>query len=209
MNLRMENDFTVRTSWACGTVLMPADSRGGLGRFGGLVSLLLGDIMMEKISEQPLAANIATPLAGAIRDGLSIVGLDETADPKTVIDALDAFVYAWQGGQRPPKEELDPEDAPLALGSMWGAQLVRQFNWQWAMITFHDHGNTIALGVLSPDRALAVYPIHFLMGCLQHPEVDCTIALSFNMLLADKVGKLKPKEYFNLMDGVHRIVPRR
>lgn len=56
---------------------------------------------------------------------------------------------------------------------------------------------------------LAVYPIHFLMGALKDAGADVTIALSYNMLEAGKVGKLKPKGYFNLMGGVRRIVPRR
>jgi hypothetical protein len=164
---------------------------------------------MANVTEEPLAASTANALIGSNQQGLQVLGLDDTADPQTVIDAIDSFVDAWQQGKRPPTEEIDPEDAPYALGSLWGQQLVRQFGWQWAMITFHDHRNSKAPGVLSPDRSLAVYPIHFLVGCLQDPGVDCTVALSFNILAAGKVGKLKPKEYANLMEGVHRIVPRR
>ncbi len=111
---------------------------------------------MASISEQPLAANTADALKGASRDGLRVLKLTEPAEPQAVIKALDAFVDAWQQGNRPPKEELDPDDAPYALGSLWGEQLIRQFNWQWAMVTFHDHGNYKAPGVLSSDRSLAV-----------------------------------------------------
>jgi hypothetical protein len=164
---------------------------------------------MANVSEQPLAASTADALKGSNRDGLRVLKLDESADPQTVIKALDAFVDGWQEGKRPTKEALDPEDAPYALGSLWGEQLVRQFNWQWGMITFHDHNNSKAPGVLSPDRSLAVYPIHFLMGCLKDSRVDCTVALSFNMLAAGKIKNLPAKGYFNLMDGVRRIVPKR
>jgi hypothetical protein len=164
---------------------------------------------MAKITEERLPRSTAKALKGAVGDGLAILKLDATANPQTVIEAIDAFVDAWQEGRRPPKKVLDPEDAPYALGSLWGEQLVRQFGWEWAMITFHDHGDSIAPGVLSPDRSLAVYPIHFLLGCLQDSGVDCTVALSFNMLVAGNVGKLKPKEYINLMDSVHRIIPKR
>ena len=38
--------------------------------------------------------------------------------------------------------------------------------------------------------------------------LDATVALSFNMLKAGKVPKMKKKSYTNVMDGVHRIVPR-
>ena len=76
------------------------------------------------------------------------------------------------------------------------------------MVTFHEHGDSTAPAVLSPDRSLAVYPIHFIMGCLQDSTVDTTILLAFNMLYADTVGDTTPGSYFNLMDGVHRIIPR-
>lgn len=168
----------------------------------------LGDTM-AKITEQPLPKKTAQLLKGASRDGLAVLELDEAATPQAVVDALDAFVDAWQEGSRPPKKALDPEDAPFALGSLWGEQMVRQFKWEWGMITFHEHGDSEAPGVLSPDRALAVYPIHFLMGCLQDDGVDCTVALAFNMLLAGSIKKQKAGKYFNLMDGVHRIVPKR
>ncbi len=125
---------------------------------------------------------------------------------KALIEAVDAFVFDWQAGKRPPPHSMDADDAPYALGSLWGEQLVRRFSWEWAMVTFHDH--SVAPGVLSPDRALAVYPIHFLMGALKDAGVDVTIALSYNMLEAGKVGRLEPKGYL-LMDGVRRIVPRR
>ncbi len=164
---------------------------------------------MAKVTETSVPADTAKLLAGACRDGLGVLGLDAAADPKALIEAVDAFVFDWQAGKRPPPDKMDADDAPDALGSLWGEQLVRRFGWEWAMVTFRDHGNSVAPGVLSPDRALAVYPIHFLMGALKDAGVDVTIALSYNMLEAGKVGIVKPKGYLNLMDGVRRIVPRR
>lgn len=76
------------------------------------------------------------------------------------------------------------------------------------MVTFHEHGDSMAPGVLSPDRALAVYPIHFVMGCLQDHTVDTTILIAFRMLEAGKIGSTTPGSSINLMDGVHRIIPR-
>jgi hypothetical protein len=62
--------------------------------------------------------------------------------------------------------------------------------------------------VLSPDRALAVYPIHFVMGCLEDHTVDTTILIAFKMLDAGKIASTAPSSYANLMDGVYRIIPR-
>lgn len=166
---------------------------------------------MAKISERPVDPDTLSMLQGCARDGLNLLNLAATAaaEPRDVVEAIDAFVYAWQKGNRPPADKLDPQDAPYMFGGLWGEQLVKRFGWQWAMVTFHDHGNSVAPGVLSPDRALAVYPIHFLIGCFQNPQVDATIALSFNMLEAGSIKRMPPANgYFNLMDGVHRVVPR-
>jgi hypothetical protein len=164
---------------------------------------------LARITEKPLSAETVALLPSAGRQGLAAVGLDAAAEPKAVIEAVDQFVFDWQEGKRPPADKLDAEDAPFALGSLWGEQLVRRFGWEWALMTFHDHGNSVASGVVSPDRALAVYPIHFLMGAMKDAGVDVTIALSYNMLEAGKLGKLHAREYVNLMDVVQRIVPRR
>lgn len=164
---------------------------------------------MANITEEPIEMETMAGIHGCAAEGLELLGIVAKAgDPKAVVAAIDAFVYAWQKGQRPPAEKLDPDAAPLILGSLWGEQLVRRFGWEWAMITFHDHEDAKTPGVLSPDRSLAVYPIHFLTGCFEDPQVDATIALAYNMLDAGATDGLEPGEYFNLMDGVQRIVPR-
>lgn len=164
---------------------------------------------MASISEQKIQPDTFASIQSCARDAVDLLDIgDKASDPQAVVEAIDAFVYEWQKGQRPPPDILDPEDAPFVLGSLWGEQLVKRFGWEWAMMVFHEHGDSSAPGVVSPDRSLAVYPIHFLIGCLQNPDVDATLALSYNLLDAGKIGKMDPGQYFNLMDGVHRIVPR-
>src|SRR5262245_59146522 len=109
---------------------------------------------MANITEQLLRPDTASLLQGAAKDGLRILGLETTAEPTAIVEAIDKFVDNWQLGKRPPADTLDPEDAPYAMGSLWGQQLVRQFKWEWGMITFHDHGDSHAPGVLSPKRDL-------------------------------------------------------
>lgn len=41
------------------------------------------------------------------------------------------------------------------------------------------------------------------------PRADCTAMLAFNMLKAGKISGLPAQGYENLMQGVHRIVPKR
>jgi hypothetical protein len=163
---------------------------------------------MKTHSEHPFPANTAGALREEIDAGARLLGVSPDDDPAKIVSAVDAFVFDWQCGDHPPESVLDAEDAPFRMGALWGEQLVRAFGWEWAMVTFHEHGNSTAPAVLSPDRSLAVYPIHFIMGCLQDPTVDTTILLAFNMLKADTVGDTTPGSYFNLMDGVHCIIPR-
>src|SRR5262245_25002665 len=122
-------------------------------------------------SEAPIKPSIFSNLKGAASDGAALLGVSISDDPDSIVAAIDAFVFAWQGGKRPAKKVIDPEDAPYTLGSLWGEQLVRKFGWDWKMVTFHEHGDSTAPGVLSPNRALAIYPIHFVIGCLQDPNV--------------------------------------
>lgn len=163
---------------------------------------------MKTHSEQPLSADTAAAVGAEIERGTRLLGVAIDDDPATIVAAVDAFVYAWQCGDRPTASVLDAADAPFILGAVWGEQLVRRFGWEWRMVTFHEHGDSVAPGVLSPDRALAVYPIHFVMGCLQDHTVDTTILIAFRMLEAEKIASTTPGSYFNLMDGVHRIIPR-
>lgn len=161
------------------------------------------------ISEQPVPDEIMASINGCAADGRQMLGLSEGADPATLVSAIDDFAYRCQKGDRPPPEVIEDADlARLVLGSLWGEQLVKQFHWEWAQATFHDHGDSTAFGVFSPDRSLAVYPLEFMLGCLQNPDVDVTVMLSFNMLSEGKIPKMKAKSYTNLMDGVKRIVPR-
>jgi hypothetical protein len=139
---------------------------------------------------------------------LEVLGLTERTPPKDVVNALDEFVDGWQQGKRDTAngEVLEAEDVPFAMGACWGEQLVRGMGWEWVSMKF-ENGSS-APGVVSPDRALVVYPIHFLIGCVEN-GVDVTAMLAWNMLEGGSVTGVAPNSYVNLMDGVHRIVPRR
>jgi hypothetical protein len=162
------------------------------------------------ITEGRVPSNIMTNIRGCAKDALKVLGKKYAkADPSTVVKAIDDFMYRWQRDDRPSEDIVEDGDtARLIMGSLWGEMLVEEFGWEWAKVTFHDYDDSVAFGVFSPDRSLAIYPLEFLLGCVQDPDVDVTVALSFNMLKAGKVPKLKKKSYTNLMDGVHRIVPR-
>jgi hypothetical protein len=159
------------------------------------------------LNDEPLDEKTMGSIRGCAGDALAVLGLDPSTAPASIVEAADAFAHRWQKGDRPPTDEVeDTEEARLFFGSLWGEQLCRQFGWEWARIEFSD--KTAAFGVVSPDRSLAIFPLDFMLGCMQDPGVDVTVALSFNMLLAGSVPKMGPRSYTNVMAQVHRIVPR-
>lgn len=138
---------------------------------------------------------------------VSLLGRKSEDDPDLLIGAIDEFIDNWQNNKRPDLE-IDAEDLPYLLGSLWGEQLVSQFGWQWKAVTLHSNVKATAPGVVTTDRSLVVYPIHFIIGCLADSSVDTTILLSYNMLKAKKVPSASSGEYVDLMKNVFRIVPR-
>jgi hypothetical protein len=157
-----------------------------------------------RISEQPLDPEIASNLIGAAAEGAALVGVKPDAEPLKIVEAINAFVA------KPPKswfKKVDNwTDRALPLGSLWGAQMVRQFGWEWASITQHDQGDAKAMCVFDQRRSLAIYPFEFIFGCLESKSYP-TILLAFNMLVAGKVPELDAAGYMNLMDGVRHVVP--
>ena len=132
--------------------------------------------------------------------GLSL----DTDSAEYIVAAVNDCVRAIKKGEGP----AFPEDAEvdLLLGCLWGPQLTRAFDWEWANITFHDHGDTKAVGVVSPTRDLAIYPFHFVYGCIEN-KATVTILLSFNMLKERVAASTYPEySYENVMDHVHHIV---
>jgi hypothetical protein len=160
-----------------------------------------------KISETPLDLEITKLIQSCAATAARLLSVNgDEVTPAAMVDAIDACVYQLQHDGGP---ELSAEEEPEYLfGSLWGEQLVRQLGWQWAQVVFHEYDDSQAVGVFSPDRALAIYPIHFIHGCLEN-DAPVTIALAFNMLVDGKrIPKLPQGGYENVMDNVHHIVPR-
>jgi hypothetical protein len=136
---------------------------------------------------------------------------DAEPEPEVAIQAVETFVDNWQTARRNPLKKFlargpNPIEVALGLGSVWGNQLVRRFGWEW--VCLQQDGQDL-YAVVSQDRSIAVYPTYFIKACLDDPRVDCTVMLAFNMLVAGNVAGLPPQGYENLMQGVHRIIPKR
>jgi hypothetical protein len=167
------------------------------------------------MSDEPKLPNITesrpdeerlTLLGLVTQEAADYLGLSlDTNSPEQIVAAVNDCVRAIKKDEGP----AFPEDAEvdLLLGCLWGSQLVRAFGWEWANITFHEHGDSTAVGVVSPTRDMAIYPFHFVCGCIEN-RATVTILLSFNML-KERLGvpTYPDCSYENVMDHVHHIVP--
>jgi hypothetical protein len=145
-------------------------------------------------------------VAKVAQDAASFLKIDpKRLSPQQIVEKIDDFVHRLQKGKvTAPKDE----DVNILFGCLWGQQLVADFQWEWANVVFHDHNDSKAMGVFSPDRSLAIYPFHFIQGCIEN-GAPVTILLSFNMLIdKTRIPKLPARGYQNVMDAVHHIVPR-
>ena len=130
----------------------------------------------------------------------------EQVSPARAVGAIDQYIHDLQTAKTQFTNE--EEDPAYLFGSFWGQQICRGLGWQWANVVFHDHSDSEAVGVFSPDRSLAIYPFHFIYGCLEN-GAPVTIQLAFNMLSdGSGIPDLPPRGYENVMDNVHHIVPR-
>lgn len=161
------------------------------------------------VTEQSISNEMQNNIQCCARDAAQLLGVDaKVATPGALVEAVDQFVHKWQQGERPENAGEGDEDYSLTLGSLWGEQLVKELGWQWAKVTFHDHEESTAIGVFSADRSLAIYPFHFVYGCIEK-EAPVTILLAFNILTDGKrVPELPAGGYENVMDNVHHSVPR-
>lgn len=187
--------------------LPPGVSWKNRGTEGDRVPAPEADAPPAATGDEPLDEEAAGEVEEFAADARALLGFGPHAEPAAVVKAIDDFAWDWQRGRRPAVDLLeDEEEARLLLGTLWGEQLVLRLGWRWARVGFEDGSS--ADGVVSPDRSLAVFPFEFLLGCLSEPDVDVTVALSFNMLVSGGVPAMPPRSYTDVMAGVRRIVPR-
>lgn len=112
-------------------------------------------------------------------------------------------------GKKPAYTEDEILDKALMMSAFWGEALIERFGWHWALLELEEDEDP-QVAVISPDASLSVLPMLFIMHCFQDTDTDCTVALSYNMLLAGKLPSgVNPGDYVSLTTRVGRIVSRR
>jgi hypothetical protein len=122
--------------------------------------------------------------------------------PKEIVSAVYEVVVDLVFGKPTPVSE--DENPHFLLGALWGNQMARQFNWYWANVVIDDKYNEVAM--ISPKREMIIFPFSFTRACLEK-QCICTILLAFNMLIDNKLGKMEPDTYQNIMLNIHHVIP--
>ncbi len=158
------------------------------------------------IAETSLDNEMLSHIKESATEGAALIHVDlENMSTDEIVARIDAYVFERQHDKQ---TSIEDDSADIALGSLWGEQLVREFSWQWSSIIFQDHGDANAIGVFSPDRSLAIYPFHFVYGCIEN-NAPVTILLAFNMLKdGNRIPQLPAGGFENVMDNVRHVVPR-
>jgi hypothetical protein len=166
---------------------------------------------MNGIRERALDGEELAEFKAFDKLGFELLKIPEGSDSKEIVEAVNAYVDAWQDELRSLLADQTPKardsvEPALALGIVWGNQIVKAFGWSWVCLVADDSER---YAVVSPDRSLAVYATYFIKECLDHTTADCTVMLSFNMQHADRFSGEAPNSYTSVMRRVRRIVPKR
>lgn len=163
------------------------------------------DLEDDVLRERPLSKAEIENFKRQAELGKEMIGLDKKTKVTSseIVQRVDSYVDAWQDAEI-DIAEVDGMDAAKALGALWAQELIQSFEWNW--VCLESAGNLYA--VVSPDRALLVNPVYFVKSCLDMPELDCTIMLAFNMLQENQFDEIPAKSFENVMEGVHRVIPK-
>lgn len=148
---------------------------------------------------------VEAPISDEQREGIDELAIDAaeylqvdqaSQTARDILERIENWIRQLQSKQVQP---IQGEEMDLLLGSLWGSQLVKALAWEWAEVTFLDSDNAEAIGVFSPDRSLAIYPFHYLYGCLEHSVEPCLV-IAFDQLTAP-ASHPRPtaRHYQNLM----------
>jgi hypothetical protein len=165
---------------------------------------------MSDISEIPIETSLKDEFAEYSAAGHRLLQVRPSDDPAAIVAAIDTFVDRHQAKSRSflgkliggAKNNTEPS---LALGIVWGNQLVRELGWEWTSLLKDGYRYYV---VASPDRSLAIYATYFVKECLDFHTADCTVMLSFNMLRGCTFPKQLAGSYTSVMPAVYRIIPK-
>jgi hypothetical protein len=151
-------------------------------------------LVLDASAAAPGTPRLQRPDAAVIDDldvfaerGLSLLGVADDAAPAVIAARVHAFIDdVRKGSHKIPRG--DPDSIALQLSVVWGCQLARALGWRWASVSY-DAG--ASLGLVSPDRAHATFPLAVIQRALVKKSSNTTLLL-FNMLVDGNVPPSTP-----------------
>lgn len=147
--------------------------------------------MMDKLQE--LAIEAVMPLAKKMNVSLC--------------EWVDRYLYEWQQNGNPPFLFTHQDNLIPAIAAVWASVLQEKYNWEWAVLTFHEHDSWQGLAIVSPDRSLMILPFAYVNACLSGTG-EVKISASIVALENNIIPPQESESYTNIMHGLQRIVPR-
>ena len=120
---------------------------------------------------------------------------------------INDLICEWQDKEKSPVSGMGDQDLIVALATGWGNIIVKEFDWQWATLTFHEYGDWSGLCVVSEDRSLMIMPFSYVSACVAGDD-EVKIGASITALNSDLIPKQPPQSYTNVMEGLQHILPR-
>lgn len=157
-----------------------------------------------KVIESPPNQERLQLIEAVIGDAAALLNINLQSDsPVSIMKKVNEAVVDLVFNRPTPVSE--DEEPHLLLGSLWGAQMARQFEWYWADVVIDDQFNEVAM--ISPNQEMIIFPFSFTAACIEK-QCICTILLAFNMLLENnRLGEIPPATYQNIMLNIHHIIP--
>ena len=166
---------------------------------------------MSTTTDRAISEDEKSEFESYAKSGLKLLGKIESADPGELVAAVDTYIAKHQKASTGFVKKLfskapDNIETSLALGIVWGNQLVRAFRWEWVCVLVEGEER---YAVVAPDRSLVVFATYFVKECLDHATADCTVLLSYNMLRENRLSTEPTRGYTSVMQSVRRIVPQK
>ena len=117
------------------------------------------------MAERALTDAEQEELDGLFSLALGYLPVSSQANPAFLIGALHLLIEEFRAGRL---REVPPDDLAAYGGVVWGDELCRLQGWQWCYLTL-DSGLEGA-AVVTPDRSLAVMPVHMVYRWLSRPQ---------------------------------------
>ena len=136
----------------------------------------------------PLSSELVTEISQLQKQAAVFFKIDLEDKPSAIVKRVKECIE-----DTIDSEQILDEDQLAGLAVVLGEQYVRQFNWHWGEINFHEDGldENYAAGVLTEDNSLAIVPVWWISDILEG-DASNGVLLNFNLIAANSVPVADP-----------------